>query len=107
MAWSAIHWSVICCASLTNRHDSIIPHRCVQFEVACDSHFGHVTIEMASGGGDRLKSYKPLFKDIEVTRREREEAGVVLRRRKRNEEVGACSFRGHVSSSHALRCCAQ
>lgn len=60
---------------------------------ACCSHFGHVTIEMASGGGDRLKSYKPLFKDIAVTRREREEEGVVLRRRKRNEEVGACSFR--------------
>lgn len=53
-------------------------------------HFGHVTIaEMASGGGGRLKSYKPLFKDIEETRREREEAGVQLRRRKRDEEVGA------------------
>lgn len=43
---------------------------------------------MASGGGDRLKSYKPLFKNIEETRREREEAGVQLRRRRRDEEVG-------------------
>lgn len=43
---------------------------------------------MASGGGDRLKSYKPLFKDIKETRREREEAGVQLRRRRRDEEVG-------------------
>ena len=45
---------------------------------------------MASGGGtERLKSYKPLFKDIQETRREREEAGVQLRRRRRDEEVGA------------------
>ena len=51
---------------------------------------------MASGGSGRLKSYKPLFKDIAVTRREREEAGVELRRRKRNEEVGACSFQTFV-----------
>lgn len=51
-------------------------------------HFGHVTTKMASGG-DRLKSYKPLFKDIKEARREREEEGVQLRRRMRDEEVGA------------------
>lgn len=89
----------------------------MQFVLPCGGgHFGHVTIaEMASGGGGRLKSYKPLFKDIEETRREREEAGIQLRRRKRDEEVGArllvscgpkCTFTRrrmrHLASAYAI-----
>ena len=66
---------------------------------------------MATGGSDRLKSYKPLFKDIVVARREREEAGVQLRRRMRNEEVSTYSmanipFFGVNAGTHSALCSA-
>ena len=56
-------------------------------------------VKMATGGENRLKSYKTKGLDVTEVRRRREEEGVQLRRSRREEQVRT-TLRTHLHTLH-------